>query len=52
MKKHFYAKYNSYGMIAYNSFGGPGHNGYAFLQFETLEQLNAFLEKMNLAAVI
>lgn len=45
MKKHFYAEYNSYGMIAYNSFGGPGHNGYAFLQFETLEQLNAFLEK-------
>lgn len=45
MKKHFYAEYNSYGMIGYNSFGGPGNNGYAFLQFETLEQLNSFLEK-------
>ena len=45
MKKHFYVEYNHYGMIAYNSFGGPGHNGYAFLQFETLEKLNAFLEE-------
>lgn len=45
MKKHFYVEYNSYGMIAYNSFGDPGKNGYIFLQFATLEQLNAFLEK-------
>ena len=45
MKKHFYAKYNDYGMISYNSFGGPGKNGYTFLRFTTLEQLNAFLEE-------
>lgn len=43
MKKHFYVEYNYYGMISYGSFCGPGNNGYAFLQFETLEQLNAFL---------
>ena len=24
MKKHFYAEYNSYGMISYSSFNGPG----------------------------
>lgn len=34
MKKHFYVEYNYYGMISYNSFGGPGNNGYAFLQKE------------------
>ena len=45
MKKHFYVEYNNYGMISYNSFGGPGNNGYAFLQIETLKQLNAFLEE-------
>ena len=45
MKKHFYVEYNNYGMISYNSFGGPGNNGYAFLQFETLEELNEFLEE-------
>lgn len=45
MKKHFYAEYNNYGMISYNSFGGPGKNGYIFLQFATLEELNAFLGK-------
>ena len=45
MKKHFYIEYNSYGMISYNSFGGPGKNGYTFLQFKTLERLNAFLEE-------
>ena len=43
MKKHFYVEYNYYGMISCGSFGGPGNNGYAFLQFETLEKLNAFL---------
>lgn len=45
MKKHFYVEYNNYGMISYNSFCGPGKNGYIFLQFATLEQLDAFLEK-------
>lgn len=45
MKKHFYVEYNNYGMISYNSFGGPGKNGYIFFQFKTLEQLNAFLEE-------
>ena len=45
MKKHFYIEYNKYGMISYNSFGGPGKNGYVFLQFATLEKLNAFLEE-------
>lgn len=32
-------------MISCNSFDGPEKNGHAFLQFATLEQLNAFLEK-------
>lgn len=45
MKKHFYVEYNKYGMISYNSFDGPGKNGYVFLQFATLEKLNAFLEE-------
>ena len=45
MKKHFYIEYNKYGMISCNSFDGPEKNGHAFLQFATLEQLNAFLEK-------
>lgn len=45
MKKHFYIEYNKYGMIPYNNFSGPGKNRYVFLQFATLEKLNAFLEK-------
>lgn len=45
MKKHFYIEYNKYGMISYNSFDGPGKNCYVFLQFATLEKLNAFLEE-------
>lgn len=43
--RHFYAEYNSYGMISYSSFNGPGKNGYTFLQFDTLDALNNFLEE-------
>lgn len=45
MKKHFYAEYNSYGMISYSSFNGPGKNGYTFLQFTSLAALNNFLDE-------
>ena len=45
MKKHFYVEYNSYGMISYNSFDGPGKNGYTFLQFRSLAALNNFLSE-------
>lgn len=36
--KHYYAEYNVYGIyVSYDSFGGPGRNGYTFLRFDTKE---------------
>lgn len=34
--KHYYAEYNAYGIyVSYDSFGGPGRNGYVFYRFDT-----------------
>jgi hypothetical protein len=34
--KHYYAEYNAYGIyVSYESFGGPGRNGYKFFCFDT-----------------
>ena len=34
--KHYYAEYNAYGIyVSYESFGGPGRNGYEFRCFDT-----------------
>lgn len=34
--KHYYAERNPYGiLVSYESFGGPGRNGYEFRRFDT-----------------
>lgn len=34
--KHYYAERNQYGvLVSYESFGGPGRNGYEFFCFDT-----------------
>ncbi len=33
--KHYYAERNQYGvLVSYESFGGPGRNGYEFFCFD------------------
>lgn len=37
--KHYYAEYSPYGVnTSYQSFGGPGNNGYTFRRFGTRKE--------------
>ena len=44
MKKHYYAEYNAYGIyVSYDSFSGPGRNGYEFRCFDTRAERDAWV---------
>lgn len=46
MMRHYYAEYNPYGVnISYQSFRGPGRNGYTFRRFDSRAERAAWLEE-------